>query len=63
MWKQSNVLLTEMEAAAMLVIASIRRCKAAGIMAYSDAENVAENVEKEIETACEAIRMMIQKKK
>ena len=47
----------------MLVIASIRRCKAAGIMAYSDAENVAENVEKEIETACEAIRMMIQKKK
>ena len=63
MWKKANVLLTEMEAAAVLVISSIRGCRAAGIMAYSDAVNVSENVDKEIQTACEAIRILIQKDK
>ena len=63
MWKKANVLLTEMEAAAILVISSIRGCRAAGIMAYSDAADVSENVEKEIRTACEAIRILIQRDK
>ena len=63
MWKKANVLLTEMEAAAILVISSIRGCRAAGIMAYSDAADVSENVEKEIQTACEAIRILIQRDK
>ena len=63
MWKKANVLLTEMEAAAILIISSIRGCRAAGIMAYSDAADVSENVEKEIQTACEAIRILIQKDK
>ena len=58
-WKKANVLLTEMEAAAVLVLASIRGCRAAGIMAYSDARDIAGNIEKEIQTACEAIRIMI----
>ena len=63
MWKKANVLLTEMEAAAILVISSIRGCRAAGIMAYSEAADVSENVEKEIRTACEAIRILIQRDK
>ena len=63
MLKKSNVLLTEMESSVMFVIASIRRCRASGIMAYSDAPNVADNVEKTIQTACEAIRILIQKDK
>lgn len=62
-WKKANVLLTEMEAAAILVIASIRGCKAAGIMVYSDSNSVDENIEKEIEVVCEAIRLIIKKDK
>lgn len=63
MLKKSNVLLTEMESSVMFVISSIRQCRASGIMAYSDAPEVAENVEKTIQTACEAIRILIRKDK
>lgn len=58
-WKKANVLLTGMEAAAILVIATIRGCKAAGIMVYSDSNSVDENIEKEIEVVCEVIRLII----
>ncbi len=60
-WEKGNVLLTEMEAAAVLVIASIRGCRASGIMAYSDVENLSEAVDKEIRTACEALKYIIEK--
>lgn len=59
-WERANVLLTEMESAAVLVLASIRGCRASGILAYSDVENVSDAVDKEIQTACEAIKLLIQ---
>lgn len=59
-WKRANVLLTEMEAAAVLVVSSIRGCRASGILAYSDGSDVQGAVDKEIQTACEAIRILIQ---
>ena len=61
MWRKSNVLLTEMESSVMFVISSIRRCRASGIMAYSDSPDVADSVDKAIRTACEAIRSLIRR--
>lgn len=62
-WERANVLLTEMEAAAILVISSIRGCRASGIMAYSDVEDLDTAVDQEIRTACEAIRILIEEDK
>lgn len=58
-WERGNVLLTEMEAAAVLVVASIRGCRASGIMAYSDVDNLSEAINKEIKTACVALKHII----
>lgn len=58
-WEKAGVLLTEMEAAAVLVISSLRGCRASGIMAYSDAEDPATEVDRAIKVACEAIRNLI----
>lgn len=59
-YRQANVLLTEMEAAAILVISSIRGCRASGIMAFSDSDNVIEDVEHSCRIACEAIKLLIE---
>ena len=59
--RKSNVLLTEMEASIIFIIASIRGCRASGIMAYSDLPDVVNNIDKEIQVACEAIRIMIKR--
>lgn len=58
-WPRSNVLLSEMEAAAVLVISSIRSCRAAGIMAYSDTEDPDKGMDQAILTACGAIELLI----
>lgn len=58
-WEKAGVLLTEMEAAAVLVISSLRGCRASGIMAYSDAADPAAEIDRAIQVACEAIRNLI----
>lgn len=60
-WEKANVLLTEMEAAAILVISSIRGCRASGIMAYSDVDDLPAAIDKAIRTACEALKIVIEK--
>lgn len=62
-WERAGILLTEMEAAAILVISMLRGCRASGIMAYSDGEDVKGAVDKEIRVACEAVRTLIKKDK
>lgn len=58
-WEKAGVLLTEMEAAAVLVISSLRGCRASGIMAYSDAKDPTAEVDRAIKVACEAICNLI----
>ena len=62
-WERANVLLTEMEASAVLVLSSIRGCRASGIMAFSDLDDTAGAVDKEIRTACEAVKILIEQDK
>ena len=59
-WAKANVLLTEMESAALLVISAIRGCRAAGIMAFADSENPALAIDQAIRVACEAIKKLIE---
>lgn len=58
-WKRGNVMCSEMEAAALFVISSIRCCRAAGIMAYSATDDPDLAVDRAIRTACGAIRILI----
>lgn len=58
-WKRGNVMCSEMEAAALFVISSIRGCRASGIMAFSDAEDVTDALARVIQTATGAIRFLI----
>jgi uridine phosphorylase len=51
-WRRGNVMSTEMEAAAIFVISSIRGCRASSIMAYTKMEYT-------IEVACGALRRLI----
>jgi uridine phosphorylase len=51
-WKRGNVVASEMEAAALFVISSIRGKRAAAIMNWK-------NMEDTIQTACDAIRLLI----
>jgi uridine phosphorylase len=53
-WKRGNVVSTEMEAAAIFVIASIRGCRAGSVLAFNDVENT-------IRVACEAIKLLIKR--
>lgn len=62
-WAKANVLLTEMEAAAILVVSSIRGCRASGVMAFSDAKDVVSAVDLSCRTACEAIKILIKSDK
>jgi len=52
-WKRGHVVSSEMECAALFVISSIRRCRAGAIMAFTE-------MEKSVETACEAIKILIE---
>lgn len=51
-WRRGNVVSSEMEAAALFVISSIRGCRAGAVMAFSE-------IEKSIEVACGALRSLI----
>lgn len=51
-WRKGNVMTSEMEAAAIFVISSIRGCRASSIMSFS-------NMEKTVQVACDAIRLLI----
>jgi uridine phosphorylase len=51
-WRRGNVMTSEMEAAAIFVISSIRECRASSIMAYTKMEYT-------IEVACGALRRLI----
>lgn len=53
-WRRGNVISSEMEAAAIFVISSIRGCRASAVMAYTD-------MEKSIQTAVGALRILIAK--
>lgn len=58
-WKMGNVMCSEMEAAALFVISSIRGCRASGIMAFSDTDDTAGALDRVIKTATGAIRRLI----
>ncbi|HJD46890.1 MAG TPA: nucleoside phosphorylase [Candidatus Mediterraneibacter norfolkensis] len=51
-WRRGNVMTSEMEAAAIFVICSIRKCRAASIMSFGD-------MPKTIEVACGALKKLI----
>ena len=62
-WEKGNVMCSEMEAAALFVISSIRGCRAAGIMAFSAEDDPITAVDRIIQTACNAIRLLIRQDK
>lgn len=51
-WRRGNVMTSEMEAAAIFVISSIRQCRAGSIMSFTD-------MRKTVEVACGALRKLI----
>ena len=53
-WRKAGVMASEMETAALFVIASIRGVRAGAVMAYSSMND------ETIEMACDAIRILIQ---
>lgn len=52
-WERGHVVSSEMECAALFVISSIRRCRAAAIMAFTE-------MTKSVEVACEALKILIE---
>ncbi len=54
-WEMSNVMTSEMEAAAIFVISSIRDCRAGAIMSFLNTD-----INKNIEVACGAIKNLIE---
>lgn len=55
-WQRGNVMCSEMECAAIFVISSIRKCRASAIMNWGDMNET-------IQTACDAVRLMIEQDK
>lgn len=51
-WRRGNVMTSEMEAAALFVISSIRGCRAGAVMSFGD-------MHKTTRVACEALRSLI----
>lgn len=51
-WQKSGVMCSEMECAALFVVAALRGCRAGAIMNWGD-------MDKTIQTACDAIRLLI----
>ena len=58
--RRANVMTSEMEAAAIFVISSIRGCRASGVMAFQDMEDKAGAVDSAIRVACEAVKLLIE---
>ena len=52
-WRRGNVVSSEMEAAAIFVISSIRGCRAGSIMAFKDIRDT-------IQVAVDAIKLLIE---
>jgi len=55
-WQKGNAVCSEMEAAALFIISSIRGVRAGAIMNWGD-------MNKTIQTACDAVRLLIRKDK
>lgn len=58
-WKRAGVVSTEMEAAAIFILSSIRNCRSGGVMAFSDCKDVDHAVDTAIQVACNAIKLLI----
>lgn len=58
-WKMGNVVASEMETAAILVVSTIRNVRSGAIMAYHKCDSHKMN-SKTIEIACDAIRLIIE---
>ena len=52
MWKQGNVLASEMDTAALFVVSSIRGCRAGAVMSF-------QSMQQTVEVACDALRSII----
>ena len=50
-WQKGNVMASEMEAAALFVISSIRKCRASAIISFKDMKDA-------ITVACDAVRIL-----
>lgn len=59
-WKSAGAVSSEMECAAIFVISTIRGCRSAGIMAFSDSKTIESDIHHVIQTACEAIKILIE---
>lgn len=57
-WERSNVMCSEMEAAAIFIVSSIRNCRASAVMAYKKV-----NLQAAMETAIEGLRILIEEDK
>ncbi len=55
-WQRGNVMCSEMECAALFIISSIRSCRAGAIMNWGD-------MNRTIQTACDAVRLLMQQDK
>ena len=55
-WQRGNVMCSEMECAALFIISSIRGCRAGAIMNWGD-------MNRTIQTACDAVRLLMQQDK
>ena len=62
MWKDANVIATEMETAALFIISQIRDCRAGAVVAFSDEQKVY-HVTEAIEVAIDALRTIIKQDK
>ncbi|MDO4731211.1 MAG: nucleoside phosphorylase [Clostridia bacterium] len=60
MWQNANVMVTEMESAAVLIVSALRGCRASAIASYSDIADPAGAMDKAIKTACEAFKLLIE---
>lgn len=52
-WQRGHVVSSEMECAALFIVSSIRRCRAAGVMCFTE-------MKKSVEVACEALKILIE---
>lgn len=57
-WQRSHVMCSEMESAAIFIISQVRECRASSIMSYGH-----DNVQAVMETAVEALRILIREDK
>ncbi|MCL2695079.1 MAG: nucleoside phosphorylase [Clostridiales bacterium] len=60
---RANVMTSEMEAAAIFVLSSVRGCRASGVMVFIDTDHAKKDVDCAIRVAVEAIRLLIEQDK